>query len=51
MKSIMMIVRHGICGNDYAAVDVVITAVVAGDGVAKVCEVVGRCVRLCSDEC
>ena len=44
MKSILMIVRHGICGNDYAGVDVVITAVVVGDCVAKVCEYVDRCV-------
>ena len=36
--------------NDYADVDVVITVVVAGDGVAKVCEDVDRCVRLCFDE-
>ena len=32
-------------------IDFVITAVVTGDGAAKVCEVVGRCDRLCSDEC
>ena len=33
------------------AVDVVITVVVAGDGAAKVCEVVDHCDRMCSDEC
>ena len=27
------------------------TAVITGDGAAKVSEVVGRCDRLCSDEC
>ena len=37
--------------HGYAAVDVVKTAVITGDGAAKVCEVVGRCDRLCSDEC
>ena len=30
---------------------IVITALVTGDGAAKVCEVVGRCDSLCSDEC
>ena len=33
------------------AVDVINTAIVSGDGAAKVCEVVGRCDRLGSDEC
>ena len=28
-----------------------VTTVVAGDGAANVCEVGGRCDRLCSDEC
>ena len=32
-------------------VDVIKTAVVTGDGAAKVCKVVGRCDRLSSDEC
>ena len=35
----------------YAAVDVVKTAVITGDRAAKASEVVGRCDRLCSDEC
>ena len=39
------------CGDGYAAVDVVKTAVITGDGAAKVREVVGLCDRLCSDEC
>ena len=43
MKSILMTFRHGRCGDDYSAVDVVITVVVTGDGAANVCEVVGRC--------
>ena len=50
----MMIVStwyYGRCGDHYAAVDVVKTGVITGDGAAKVCEVVGRCDRLCSDEC
>ena len=34
-----------------AAVDVVKTAVITGDGAAKVSKVVGSCHRLCSDEC
>ena len=34
-----------------AAGEVVKTAVITSDGAAKVCEVVGRCDRLCSDEC
>ena len=42
--------NHG-NGDGYAAVDVVKTAVITGDGAANVCEVVGRCDRLCSDEC
>ena len=50
MKSILMLVRHGICGNDCAAVDVVLTSVVAGYGAGKVCGVVDCCVRLCFDE-
>ena len=32
------------------AVDIIITAVVTGDGAAKVCEVVGHCDRFRSDE-
>ena len=38
-------------GDGYTAVDVVTTAVITGDGAAKVCKVVGSCDRLYSDEC
>ncbi len=38
MKSIMMIVSTCRCGDGYAAVDVVKTAVITGDGAAKVGE-------------
>ena len=38
-------------GDGDSVVDVVKIAVITGAGAAKVCEVVGHCDRLCSDEC
>ena len=49
MKSILMIASTIKCGD--VPDDVVKTAVITGVGAAKVCDVVGRCDRLCSDEC
>ena len=53
MKSILMITSTWStrCDDGYASIDVVKTSVITGGGSVKVCKVVGRCDRLCSDEC